>query len=61
VINAAANTKINLADLNTKLANGALLAVSLEPPGGSPTGEPTGRVVCKGSIAWLPAKPPAQT
>lgn len=61
IINAAANTRINLADLNTKLVNGTLLAVSLEPPGGSPTGEPTGRVVCKGSIAWLPAKPPVQT
>ena len=61
VINAAANTKINLADLNTKLVNGTLLVVSLEPPGGSPTGEPTGRVVCRGAIAWLPAKPPAQS
>ena len=58
VINSATDTHINLAGLDAKLANGALLAVSLEPPGGSPTGSPTGKVVCKGSIAWMPPKPP---
>ena len=57
VINSAADTQINLAGLDSKLANGALLAVSLEPLGGSPTGSPTGKVVCKGSIAWMPPKP----
>ena len=61
IINAAANTKINLADLDTKLVNGTTMAVSLEPLGGSTTGAPTGRVVCRGSIAWLPAKARAQT
>ncbi len=30
--------------------NGALLAVSLEPPGGSPTGLPTGPVLYKGAV-----------
>ena len=61
IINAAANTKINLADLDTKLVNGTTMAVSLEPLGGSISGAPTGRVVCRGSIAWLPAKARAQT
>ena len=56
VINAATDTKINLAGLDAKLANGTLFAVSLEPPGGSPSGAPTGKVVCKGSIAWMPPK-----
>ena len=56
VINDATDTKINLAGLDAKLANGALFAVSLEPPGGSPSGAPTGKVVCKGSIAWMPPK-----
>jgi anti-sigma-K factor RskA len=64
VINSATDTRINLAGLDAKLANGTLLAVSLEPPGGSRSDSPTGRVVCKGSIAWMPAKPlkaPPQT
>ena len=61
IINAAANTKINLADLDTKLVNGTTMAVSLEPMGGSTTGAPTGRVVCRGSIAWLPTKARVQT
>lgn len=56
VINDTVDTKINLAGLDARLANGALFAVSLEPPGGSPSGAPTGKVVCKGSIAWMPPK-----
>ncbi|TAN00659.1 MAG: hypothetical protein EPN40_03600, partial [Rhodanobacteraceae bacterium] len=28
----------------------AALAVSVEPPGGSPTGQPTGPVIAKGAI-----------
>ncbi len=31
----------------------ALVAVSLEPPGGSPTGQPTGPVIAKGGIAAI--------
>jgi anti-sigma-K factor RskA len=33
-----------------KLAQGAVLAVSLEPTGGSPTGQPTGPVVATGDL-----------
>lgn len=32
------------------MASGAMLAVSMEPPGGSPTGLPTGPVMAKGRI-----------
>jgi anti-sigma-K factor RskA len=56
VINDATDTRISLAGLDSKLADGAVFAVSLEPPGGSPTGAPTGKVVCKGTIAWMPQK-----
>jgi anti-sigma-K factor RskA len=31
----------------------AALAVSLEPPGGSPTGQPTGPVIASGKLANL--------
>ena len=30
---------------------GATLAVSLEPPGGSPTGQPTGEVIAPATLA----------
>ena len=33
--------------------SGATLAVSLEPPGGSPTGQPTGEVIAAGNLADL--------
>lgn len=36
-----------------QLSARALLAVSLEPPGGSPTGQPTGPVIAKGGIAGV--------
>lgn len=36
--------------LLAKLGTTALLAVSVEPPGGSPTGQPTGAVIGKGAI-----------
>ncbi|MDA3913968.1 anti-sigma factor [Oleiagrimonas sp.] len=36
--------------LLAQLGHKALLAVSVEPPGGSPTGQPTGPVIAKGSI-----------
>jgi anti-sigma-K factor RskA len=38
-----------LADLRAS----ATLAISVEPPGGSPTGQPTGPVVAKGSLASI--------
>lgn len=36
-----------------KLAAGAVLAISLEPTGGSPTGQPTGPVVAAGPLASI--------
>jgi anti-sigma-K factor RskA len=63
VINSHGDTLINLAGLDSKLADGALFAVSIEPPGGSTSGTP-GRVVCKGTIAWIPQRvkrAPSQT
>ena len=40
--------------LLAKLGPSAALAVSVEPPGGSPTGQPTGPVIAKGSIGTSP-------
>jgi len=37
-------------DLRRKIAAGAVFAISLEPAGGSPTGEPTGPVVAAGDL-----------
>lgn len=37
--------------LLTRLGPTAVLAVSVEPPGGSPTGQPTGPVIATGAIA----------
>jgi anti-sigma-K factor RskA len=36
--------------LQQQLEQGAVLAVSVEPPGGSPTGQPTGPVVATGDL-----------
>jgi anti-sigma-K factor RskA len=45
---------INLpADLVQRIAADATLAVSLEPPGGSPTGQPTGPVIAGGKLTKL--------
>lgn len=38
------------ADILAKIDSNAVLAVSIEPPGGSPTGQPTGPVVATGAI-----------
>lgn len=44
-------TRVTLSKALLKQAgNKALLAVSVEPPGGSPTGQPTGPVIAKGPI-----------
>jgi anti-sigma-K factor RskA len=40
-------------DLARRLTPDAALAVSLEPPGGSPTGLPTGPVVALGKLTSL--------
>ncbi len=37
-------------DIRAKLAQGAVLAISIEPVGGSPTGQPTGPVVAAGDL-----------
>jgi anti-sigma-K factor RskA len=41
------------ADLKGRMAAAATLAVSLEPPGGSPTGLPTGPVIANGKLTKL--------
>lgn len=41
------------ASLLAGLQVSATLAISVEPPGGSPTGQPTGPVVAKGSLARI--------
>jgi anti-sigma-K factor RskA len=40
-------------DLMSQVSKEAVLAVSLEPLGGSPTGQPTGPVIAKGKLAQL--------
>jgi anti-sigma-K factor RskA len=40
--------------LLSRLGPAAALAVSVEPPGGSPTGQPTGAVIAKGAIRGAP-------
>ncbi len=40
-------------DLLTKVSAQALFAVSVEPPGGSPTGQPTGPVIGKGALQGI--------
>lgn len=45
---------VNIPDaMRSAFAPDALVAVSLEPPGGSPTGQPTGPVIAKGGIAAI--------
>ena len=41
------------ADLLAHAVSNAVLAVSLEPPGGSPTGQPTGPVIATGKLTSL--------
>lgn len=45
-----ANGALRLASLPKAVVNGAALAISIEPPGGSPTGLPTGPVVYAGVL-----------
>jgi anti-sigma-K factor RskA len=40
-------------DLVARIAADATLAVSMEPPGGSPTGQPTGPVIASGTLTSL--------
>ncbi|UVK41425.1 anti-sigma factor [Mesorhizobium sp. AR10] len=51
VIPAGASTHLTITPaVQEKLAQGAVLAVSVEPSGGSPTGQPTGPVVAAGDL-----------
>jgi anti-sigma-K factor RskA len=54
LIEAGRPIHINLpAELVQRIAADATLAVSLEPPGGSPTGQPTGPVIASGKLTNL--------
>jgi anti-sigma-K factor RskA len=44
-------TRIRMASADARLASATAFAVSLEPRGGSATGQPTGPVLCSGAIA----------
>jgi anti-sigma-K factor RskA len=51
VIPAGSNVHLAVsADLRRKIDAGAVFAISLEPQGGSPTGQPTGPVVAAGDL-----------
>lgn len=58
VINDTGETRLALTGMDEKLSGGLVFAISKEPPGGSPTGQPTGSVMCKGAIAHMPSKLP---
>ena len=59
VISATAPIAIELAPaLLAQLGPTAVLAVSVEPPGGSPTGQPTGPVIAQGKIGAATAGGP---
>jgi anti-sigma-K factor RskA len=58
LINETGETRLALTGMDEKLSGGLVFALSQEPPGGSPTGQPTGSVMCKGAIAHLPPKLP---
>ena len=51
VPNAMGDTLIRLAAADARVQGANALAVSLEPAGGSPSGQPTGPVLCSGVIA----------
>jgi len=54
IIPAGQTTHIAVAPaVQQKLAQGAVLAVSVEPTGGSPTGQPTGPVVAAGDLKGI--------
>jgi len=54
LIAAGQPVRINIPpELLPHLGGGATLAVSLEPPGGSPTGQPTGEVIAHGNLTRL--------
>ena len=58
LINDTGETRLVFTGMDEKLSGGLVFALSKEPPGGSPTGQPTGNVMCKGAIAHMPSKLP---
>lgn len=56
IVNETGETKFTTGDMDVKLADGLVFALSKEPAGGSPTGQPTGMILCKGTIAKMPPK-----
>jgi len=56
IVNGTGETKLATGDMDVKLADGLVIALSKEPAGGSPTGQPTGMILCKGAIAKMPPK-----
>jgi anti-sigma-K factor RskA len=51
VISAGSSVRVTLnPEIGRHLVNGGILAISTEPPGGSPTGEATGPVVAAGDL-----------
>jgi len=56
IVNGTGETKFATGDMDVKLADGLVIALSKEPVGGSPTGQPTGMILCKGAIAKMPPK-----
>jgi anti-sigma-K factor RskA len=53
VPNTAGDTMMRIPESDARMRDARMLAISLEPAGGSPTHEPTGPVLCSGMIAGL--------
>ncbi len=60
IINQDGSTKIKMHDMDAMLTDGLAFAVTKEPMGGSPTGKPSGMILCKGVIAKMPPKQAAK-
>ncbi len=56
VVSHAKDSEVRMANLDATLADGAAFAISKEPKGGSPSGAPTGPILCSGAIAKVPSQ-----
>ena len=56
VVNAMQDSEVRKPELDRLLADGAAFAISKEPKGGSPSGAPTGPILCSGVIAKMPSQ-----
>jgi anti-sigma-K factor RskA len=56
VYNAVGDTMLRVSPADPRVRDASVLAVSMEPAGGSPTGKPTGAVVCSGMVAPVKAQ-----